>query len=104
MNKRERTPEVIKDIVDRWLKISGIEKSKKKYVIFDIWNKIIDEETKKFTQPISFTAQVLEVSVSNPSYYFELIHFKKMTILKKLQNSSNIFIKDIRFINSGKIQ
>ncbi len=100
MEAQNREPELLKKVIERWLKRTGLE-SWKKYKAFALWNEAIkdDENLLKHTFPHRFFSQRLEVLVDSPVHYYELINFRKLEILKKIQDLSEniLYIKDICF-------
>ncbi|NUM37258.1 MAG: DUF721 domain-containing protein [Candidatus Brocadiae bacterium] len=101
METKSREPEILKDVIKKWLKRTGLD-SWKRYSAFSIWNQAIqeDENLVKHTFPNRFSASILEIIVDSPVYYYELIHFHRANLLKKIQEigEEKIYIKDIRFI------
>ena len=102
MQAKKQDPEPLKLIVDRWLKKSGLDSGLKKYKVFSAWDQIADDLLKKHTYPIRYVRQVLDISVDSPSFYFELMNFRKRELLEKIQGVSSLYIKDIHFI-CGKV-
>ena len=101
METKSREPEILGEVLKKWLKRTGLD-SWKKYKAFSVWNQAIqdDENLIKHTFPNRFSSSTLEIIVDSPVYYYELIHFHKPTLLKKVQEigEEKIYIKNIRFI------
>ena len=95
-------PEIIARIVERWLKQSGLDSDWQKYKVFAVWNTIIDDAVREHTRPRRFMRQVLEITVDSPTYRFELANFHRSLLLQKLQEQCDIYVRDIRFVFTGK--
>ncbi len=100
-----REPEMLKDILDRYLQKIGLHLSAHYFKITTVWNEQVEEKIKQHARPISFHNQVVEIMVDSSVYYFELMNFHKQALLKSLQyHCSEITISDIRFICGGNLE
>lgn len=102
-----KDPERLEEIVKRWLNHSGLDIGWQKYKVFAAWKQTIEDEEdyKRHTSPLRFRSQILEITVNSSGSYYELANFHKKRLLEKLQAlSTEIYIKDLRFIfgNFGK--
>lgn len=99
----EKEPEDIGSILKRWMQKFRLDIGWKQFKVFSVWEQITNEDIHRHTKPVSFHNQILDVLVDSPVYGFELRNFRKMSLLKKLQeNCTEIYVKDIRFICDGK--
>ena len=99
--RKNKDPEILKPIVKRWLKQSGLNSGWKKYKIFAMWQQLSDKKIIKHTKAKGFKNNVLVVEVDSPIYYFELVNFYKEKLLKELQSlMPGVYIKNIRFVCS----
>lgn len=98
----------LKKALQNWMHQVGLDSSWEKFRIIAIWNQVAEDKVLKHTKPLRFHTNVLEISVDSPAIYFELVNFKKRFLVEKLRKNClddlGIFIEDIRFICSGRLQ
>ncbi len=100
-SKTKGEPELLRNILQRWLESQHLELEWKKYEAFHLWNQIADERLKKHTKPWRLVGNSLEILVDSAPYHFELRSFRKKELLEKLKRTkAKIEISDLCFICS----
>lgn len=97
-----RDPEMLKDILSRYLRQIGLDLSVHYFQIATVWNEHVESKIRQHARPVGFRNQVVEVVVDSSAHYFELLNFRKRDLLELLQQyCPEIGIQDIHFVCGG---
>jgi len=97
MRKIAKTPPSLGEVLENFLKRSGLDRRIREQKILNSWDRAVGEAIAERTQPVSVKNRVLRVKVTN-SVWMQELQFMKDLIIKKLheQIGENL-LQDLRF-------
>ncbi|MEO1670257.1 MAG: DUF721 domain-containing protein [Cyanobacteria bacterium J06631_2] len=78
----------------------GWEKFRQHRQLLTCWERVVNQQTAKYTRPLYINRQILYVATSSAARAQEL-SFQRYTLLKRLAKHLTFDLKDIRFSSSG---
>ncbi len=89
---------VLGDIMDNYVR-HNVKPAKKGSNVVEAWNKVVPQVMNEFCRVESFQGGILKVSVSEPTYRFQMEMLKKELIESiETEVGGKIKIRDIRFV------
>lgn len=86
------------DILGNYVRYN-VKPAKKSSPVIEAWNKVVPPVMNEFCRVQSFQAGVLKVSVSEPTYRFQMEMLKKELIESiEAQVKGKVKVRDIRFL------
>ena len=95
--KKNRKPQKVSQILDRFLKKSGLSVQICQFEIVEKWADIVGESIAEVTMCREFSKNILYVTVSSAAWRNELVYCKEELIKKIEKTIPETTIKDIVF-------
>jgi predicted nucleic acid-binding Zn ribbon protein len=97
MGKGRRDPSTLGEIIEHFLKNSGLKRRIQEQRVLDSWEETVGDAIAERSQPVGVRNRVLHVKVSS-SVWMQELQFLKGLILEKLRHQrGNHFLQDLRF-------
>ncbi len=96
--QRKNAKKLLAAILPRVMKDNGWEARLEMHSIFPDWEKVVDETTATYAQPLKIVKETLWIEVEN-SAWMQQFQYQKIMLLKTINGHlKNSKIKDIRFV------
>ena len=96
--KRGGGPQVVGDVLARFLRTSGLKEKLRSPEIYDCWPEVAGVEACQHSRVVGFANCVLHVEVDSAPWLQMLATFRKATLLRGLQERmAGVRVRDIRF-------